>query len=116
MNKMQIVSVPLVFDWFSFGQACKRCREEFDLTLYQASALMDISRAALDDIENATHGNALMSTVLAAANLYDLDIRVYFILADTRLKYKMRRKRADVNRPKFEKNKIRAQIKKYSGL
>lgn len=110
---MKVVSVPLCFDWIAFGQAIRQCRMEHELTLYQVAALCDISNSAVSDIENALHGNALMSTVLVLANLFDIDIRVYFILADTRLKFKMRQKRQDVKRPNFNKNKIRAQIKRF---
>lgn len=113
MNKMQVVSVPLCFDWLAFGQAIRRCREEIGVNAYQVGALCDLSAGAVSDIENATYGNALMSTVLQLANLFDLDIRVYFILADTREKFRMRRKRQDVNRPKFNKNQIRAKIRKF---
>lgn len=115
MSKMQVVSVPLCFDWISFGLAIRQCRVECDLTLYQVAALCDISNSAVADIENAVHGNALMSTVLAIANLFDLDIRVYFILSDTKQKFKMRRKRQDVKRPKFNKNQIVAKVRNYNG-
>lgn len=92
MTKREI-SVPMVFDWIGFGSACLACRTEAKLTLYQVGQLCDISGAAVADIENATHRNAYMSTVLAVANVYDLDVRAYFMLGDTRLKSRMLAKR-----------------------
>lgn len=92
MTKREI-SVPLVFDWIGFGSACLACRIEAGLTLYQVGQLCDLSAAAIADIENATHRNAFMFTVLSIANVYDLDIRAYFMLGDTRLKSRMIAKR-----------------------
>lgn len=88
----KVSSVPIVFDWLHFGNAVCACRLEAGLTLYQVGQLCDLSSAAIHDIEKATYQNALMSTVLVIANLYDLDIRAYFILSDTRIKAKPKRR------------------------
>lgn len=86
MSVVKISSVPLVFDWIGFGNTITACRAEHGLTMYQLGQLCDISAAAIQDIETAKHRNALMSTVLAVANVFDIDIRHYFILSDTRIR------------------------------
>lgn len=89
MNKKQVVSIPLKFNWIGFGLDVKHARQELKLTAWQCGALVDISGSAVNDIENAVHGNALMSTVLALANLFDMDIREYFILSEVPVKKKL---------------------------
>lgn len=86
MSNVKISSVPLVFDWLGFGNTITACRLEHGLTLYQLGQLCDLSASSVQDIENATHKNALMSTVLAVANIFDIDVRHYFILSDTRIR------------------------------
>lgn len=95
---VKIHSVPLVFDWLAFGNTITACRLEFGFTQRELGAMCDLSAAAIVDIENATHQNALMSTVLAIANVFDIDIRHYFILADTRIQPRHQKRAQGRNR------------------
>lgn len=88
----KVRSIPIVFDWIGFGNAVQAHRLEMEMTQYQVGQLCELSAASISDIEAATHRNALMSTVLNIANVFDIDVRFYFILDDTRYKTTMKKK------------------------
>lgn len=85
MAAKRIRSIPLVFDYIGFGNMCMASRLELGLNIREVSGMVDVSITTISRYEQAQERNQGIKNILALANLYDLDIRDYFILTDTNL-------------------------------